>query len=883
MRRLSLATKLFVAALPLVMAVGLLIALSVGNDLDNISEAERGATLGSVWQPLVTAINSVENELLSSTIGTDELDPARQATDQSLTDLQTSIEQIEGSDAMQLRIGAIRTELGAARLQVDGVAVGQPLDSPTLFAQAERELIGIGGLLPAEAGDPELGRRLLAVSALATAEQASNQLVANTELWGSSRSRQRLLEAQLLGATINDSLEEFSAIAPDQWQDTFREQRFSRRIKEQLRELDQLVVDSDTLISLDFDATEMNATIADIGAFRDELADQIVTDAQQSAASIRNEVLVRSTIAFAAVIAAIGLAALLARSITRRVRAVADNAHLVATTQLPALVEALRDPRAQGALPEILPIFDPGHDEIGELAAAFNQVQATLIDVANQQVEVLRRGVSDIFVTMARRNRSLIDRQLSLLDKFESDVDDHTVLGNYYQLDHLATRMRRNSESLLVLANAEARRRRVGATDIDDVVRASIGEVEDYRRIDVSELETLRVRGSVVADVSHLLAELLDNATSFSPPESKVIIGGRHSGEASAYYRIRIRDSGVGIAAARLSELNDLLENPPVVGLSVEPTLGMSVVSLLANKHGIAVKLIPGNPGLTVDVMLPEAICESLPATVSNAPSSPAPPVDRRVSGPIDRRRHVDEEDRRVRADAGHSVPDVVEPAHIPKPMRAPEHAPAFQVDQPPAFETHPAASAPAATEPTDLFPPPAPTPSGEFDRLPAPPRFGTTATRPVTPDDALPVPPVREPAAPATATNSTGLPVRTRGIGPQDGPDRLAGSTTSNAGAPSALQAALAAFDAGTSSGHAASQTDPPASLPVRQRSDAVDDYADEAPTSRAPLDPNALRQRLRSFQSEFRTGSDASNTTPETATTGRSGPGHDDLGGER
>ena len=177
-------------------------------------------------------------------------------------------------------------------------------------------------------------------------------------------------------------------------------------------------------------------------------------------------------------------------------------------------------------------------------------MQATLVDVAHEQVEVLRRGVSDIFVTMARRNRSLIDRQLAMLDEFEAEVDDPDVLSNYYQLDHMATRMRRNSESLLVLANAEPKRRRVKATEIDDVVRAAIGEVEDYRRIEVEALEHLQVRGNVVADVSHLLAELLDNATSFSPPDSVVRVGGRRAGDS---YMLRIVDSGVGISGDRLA------------------------------------------------------------------------------------------------------------------------------------------------------------------------------------------------------------------------------------------------------------------------------------------------------------------------------------------
>ena len=203
------------------------------------------------------------------------------------------------------------------------------------------------------------------------------------------------------------------------------------------------------------------------------------------------------------------------------------------------------------------------------------------------------------------------------------------MLANYYQLDHLATRMRRNSESLLVLASAESRRRRTKATDVDDVVRAAIGEVEDYQRIDVLNLDHLQVRGAVVADISHLLAEVLDNASSFSPPESRVTVSGRYAGE---HYLISITDEGVGIGTERLEQLNDLLINPPIVGLSVEPTLGMSVISLLANKHGVQVRLVPSAPGLLVEVVLPATLYGPIDATgmlgtepVSNGHGTVAP------------------------------------------------------------------------------------------------------------------------------------------------------------------------------------------------------------------------------------------------------------------
>ncbi|MGI9645120.1 MAG: ATP-binding protein, partial [Ilumatobacteraceae bacterium] len=261
----------------------------------------------------------------------------------------------------------------------------------------------------------------------------------------------------------------------------------------------------------------------------------------------------------------------------------------------------------------------------------FTAVQATLVDVAAEQMDVLRRGVADIFVTLARRNRSLVDRQLAMLDDLEANVEDPELLSDYYKLDHLATRMRRSAESLLVLANSDTQRRRSGPVEIDDVVRAAMSEVEDYRRIDVLALESLQIKGPLVADTSHLLAELLDNAASFSPPDSRVAVAGHFTGTG---YLITISDRGVGIPGTRLQELNDLLTKPPVIGLSVEPTLGLTVVSMLAAKHGIRVSLVQAAPGISVNIVVPPAMyqhtvdVEAQPSFDAIAPPSDAAPTE---------------------------------------------------------------------------------------------------------------------------------------------------------------------------------------------------------------------------------------------------------------
>ena len=253
-----------------------------------------------------------------------------------------------------------------------------------------------------------------------------------------------------------------------------------------------------------------------------------MTDAEAKADALQQATFIRIGITLVAILLAALIALVLTRSITRRVAPLSAKAHEVATIQLPALVEACATHAVKPCCRGQAHRGRRGSDELAELARAFNAMQATLVDVAHEQVEVLRRGVSDIFVTMARRNRSLIDRQLAMLDEFEAEVDDPDVLSNYYQLDHMATRMRRNSESLLVLANAEPKRRRVKATEIDDVVRAAIGEVEDYRadrgrgaRAPAGARQRRRRR---VAPAGRAARQRLPRS---SPPDSRVAVSGR--------------------------------------------------------------------------------------------------------------------------------------------------------------------------------------------------------------------------------------------------------------------------------------------------------------------------------------------------------------------
>ena len=525
MRRPTLSTKLLAAALPLVLAVGALLTLAVRSDLADARRAESGAELGAVWSPLIAALGAIDAETAELSGGAPATTATRRATDQAINAVRDEIEGLGAFEAASQHLTAARSALSSARRNLDMTAVApdmqQELDPFEAYDTTSRELVAVGQLLPSEAGDPKLGRELLAVVKLAEAKLSATTTIAGTALWQANPTDiTPLTTARNAYAEMEATLGEFEAIAPEEWATQYRQSGFPGEIAKYRGDLDAAMRATNVGETATFDTASFAGLVSNGVQFQSAISQSIVERASNEATSARQTTLVRIMISLGAVLLAAFVALLITRSITRRIKAVSVSAKQVATEQLPALVEALRDPRGRAVLPDIQPVNAKGNDELAELATAFNSMQDTLVDVAHEQVEVLRRGVSEIFVTMARRNRSLIDRQLALLDEFEAEVDDSIVLGNYYQLDHLATRMRRNSESLLVLANAEPKRRRVKATEIDDVVRASIGEVEDYRRVDVEHLESLQVRGTVVADVAHLIAELLDNPTAFSPPES---------------------------------------------------------------------------------------------------------------------------------------------------------------------------------------------------------------------------------------------------------------------------------------------------------------------------------------------------------------------------
>ena len=331
---------------------------------------------------------------------------------------------------------------------------------------------------------------------------------------------------------------------------------------------------------------------------------------------------------------ALAMAIIMGRSISRPLIQLTDNAQRLSSEELPAMVESMRTAGRTPA-PLMTPIQASGRDEVAQLGRAFAEIQSVTVEVAEEQGELLRRGISDIFINLARRNQSLLDRQIDFIDQLESREENPDQLENLFRLDHLATRMRRNAEPLLVLAGAEPARRRGRPVELADVVRVAMGEIEDFSRINLLGLDAATVAGSVAVDLAHVLSELMENATAYSPPDTDVEVVGRH--EADGSYELTLSDRGIGMSAEQLATANQTLAEPPIIGLDLSRSLGFTVVSRLAHRLGISVGLTGSSAGgVTALVTIPPDLVGSEPVQEDPAPPrsvEPTLPVEPESTG----------------------------------------------------------------------------------------------------------------------------------------------------------------------------------------------------------------------------------------------------------
>ncbi|MCG5452404.1 MULTISPECIES: sensor histidine kinase [Micromonospora] len=317
-------------------------------------------------------------------------------------------------------------------------------------------------------------------------------------------------------------------------------------------------------------------------------------------------------------LAALLISLLIGRSVARSMRLLRSQALRIAQVELPDALDRLKT--VTGGVPriDVAPAVVRSLDEIGELAEAFVAVHRSAVTVAVEQA-LMRRNVNAMFVNLARRSQVLVERQLELLDDLEREESDPDQLENLFKLDHLAARMRRNDESLLVLAGTDSTRRWNRPVGLGAVLLAAAAEIEQYQRVRIESVADVHVVGHAVGESVHLLAELLENATAFSRPDTVVVVTARVEAGGAL---IEIVDRGLGMSPTALVQANEVLASPPAADVAAVERMGLFVVSHLAARLGVRVRLEGGEDGLVARLALPAVLLAPAGSVELDAPPS---------------------------------------------------------------------------------------------------------------------------------------------------------------------------------------------------------------------------------------------------------------------
>ncbi|MGQ0802372.1 MAG: nitrate- and nitrite sensing domain-containing protein [Actinomycetota bacterium] len=625
-------------------ALAVFSALGVRTRLSVLTAHEHYAELARPSAALSSLSTTLEQESVASAwfVATDgaegvgELEEARAETDDAVAELEAAVPGFEaaeiGEDTNRVlaSLGDRLETLGPQRDRIDERVEG-PAETRNYFLSLDDHAIEVAEHMARELADRQVSAGLFGLVDLHRAAQAS------------AREAAIVVPALATGAISATERAEFGAAVDAQT--TYRSRFASiasdeeQRAVEQMEDRNRTVINrmsppqAATLLSrlpavtvtasewYDLDTRKATVLGDGIAVVRGVVSD--TAGAEESSA--RDDVALYAVGALLAIGLAVGIALIVARQTTKPLTALTRAAQDVSQRQLPQLVDSMRR-GSEPALDGIAPIRTTARDEIGELGRAFNAIQSVAVEVAREQSALLRRGISDLFVNLARRNQSLLDRQIELIDRLEADEQDPDVLQAMFQLDHLATRMRRNAESLLVLADAEQIRRWHEPIPLLDVVRGATAEIADFARVSITGLDQqLAVSGHAAADLTHLMAELLENATSFSPPHTPVTVHGVPHRDGVV---LAVTDQGLGMPDDRLAEANQLLADPPAAGLALSRILGLYVVGHLAARHGIVVELRPGGErGLTALVAIPGSVL------AGGASDDTAPPVAAAAAG----------------------------------------------------------------------------------------------------------------------------------------------------------------------------------------------------------------------------------------------------------
>ncbi|MCX4471184.1 nitrate- and nitrite sensing domain-containing protein [Micromonospora sp. NBC_01655] len=554
---------------------------------------------------------------------------------------------VAASDTLEQRLDAAYgqlSRLGQARSEVDARSADRS-STFTTYGGVVRSIFDVYtalGLLD----DPQVAEDTTALIELNRARELLSQedaLLTGVLAAGRVTEAERAQVAQIIGA------QRFAADLAVSRLPAADRQRYDAMVDgaafEKLRALEDGILQgrgSDP--RLGFEAAEWDGAVAPALARWGEVVleggDDVVERATPVAVMVMIRLVLATGLGLLAVIASVIVSITTARTLLGQLERLREAAFTLANDRLPSVVERLGHGEEVDVATEAPPL-EFGDDEVGQVGKAFNVVQETALRTAVEQAE-LRRNVREVFLSLARRTQALVHRQLTLLDTMERREHDAEELEDLFRVDHLATRMRRNAENLIVLSGSTPGRAWRRNVPMVDVVRGAVAEVEDYTRVNVLPLGAVSLAGRAVGDIIHLLAELIENGLSFSPPHTTVEVRGQMVANGFA---IEIEDRGLGMSEDDLAAANYRIVDRSELNLANAARLGLYVVSRLTERHGVRVQLKESAYGGTTAVVLipPDLVADpggdgeaperpGLPRT--SAPVAVAPPADQSAARP---------------------------------------------------------------------------------------------------------------------------------------------------------------------------------------------------------------------------------------------------------
>ncbi|MFI0349165.1 nitrate- and nitrite sensing domain-containing protein [Actinomadura sp. 9N407] len=624
-------TRLVVLILIPAVLAGILAGLRVRDGVVEAGVYTRIEQLATLSDRVGGLVQELEDErdltvqfLTAPRAGQDQALKDQQAvTDRAAGQVRGTLEGVgEGYSSLVIaKIGDVRYRLQSLPgvRDIAGAKSASATSTLDIYSQLIVALLDLNDLVAQGSPSAQVAESTRAFAALARAKDNASQeraLVAAVILQGrfaTPADRERLLATR---SQHESQMALFRTTATTEQRQLFEDTVTGPEIGQVEGTYQQVLVSSDASAALsvrplrgrDALAWEKASTVR-LGQMREverSLASSIVRDSRELKDSAYLGVVIDATLLLIGLLLAALATGAVARSLVRPLRRLQIGALEVAGTRLPGLVDRLRDPEAAAEGIEVEPIDVDSTDEIGQVARAFDEVHREAVRLAADEA-VLRGNINAMFVNLSRRSQSLIERQLKLIEDLEQSERDEEQLGNLFRLDHLATRMRRNCENLLVLGGQDQVRRWNRPVPLIDVVRASLSEVEQYERVALRVQGDMTVTGAVVNDLVHLLAELVENATVFSAEHTRVTVSGQLLSGGGAM--LQITDAGVGMSTEELDQANWRLANPPVIDFSAARRMGLFVVGRLAVRHGVRVELRAAQGGgLTAFVVLPEMV-----------------------------------------------------------------------------------------------------------------------------------------------------------------------------------------------------------------------------------------------------------------------------------